>query len=96
MPGHALDIFIENATKMVKVIPLNAKNEDQTFKVSPKLYIFLYNAMETTGVHQGMIIMHSGVMDTVFHSGDAWDCMPQNWVLKYPPFVQNGLNIVLC
>ena len=29
--------------------------------------------METTGVHQGMIIMHSGVMDTVFHSGDAWD-----------------------
>ena len=30
MPGHALDIFIENATKMVKVIPLNAKNEDQT------------------------------------------------------------------
>ena len=28
MPGHALDIFIENATKMVKIIPLNAKNED--------------------------------------------------------------------
>ena len=42
--------------------------------------------METTGVHQGMIIMHSGVMDTVFHSGDAWDSMPINWVLKYPPF----------
>ena len=53
--------------------------------------------METTGVHQGMIIMHSGVMDTVFHSGDAWDSMPLNWVLKYPPFfAQNGLNIVLC
>ena len=32
MPGHALDIFIENATKMVKVIPLNAKNEDQTLR----------------------------------------------------------------
>ena len=30
MPAHALDIFIENATKMVKIIPLNAKNEDQT------------------------------------------------------------------
>ena len=29
--------------------------------------------METTGVHQGMYIMHSGVMDTVFHSGDVWD-----------------------
>ena len=25
MPGHAIDIFIEYATKMVKVIPLNAK-----------------------------------------------------------------------
>ena len=32
--------------------------------------------METTGVHQRMIIMHSGVMDTVFHTGDAWDSMP--------------------
>ena len=32
--------------------------------------------METTGVHQGMIIMHSGVMNTVLHSGDAWDSMP--------------------
>ena len=32
MPGHALDIFVENATKMVYVIPLNAKNEDQTLR----------------------------------------------------------------
>ena len=32
MPGHALDIGIGNATKMVKVIPLNAKNEDQTLR----------------------------------------------------------------
>ena len=32
MPGHSLDIFIENATKMVVVIPLNAKNEDQTLR----------------------------------------------------------------
>ena len=30
MPEYALDICIENATKMVKVIPLKAKNEDQT------------------------------------------------------------------
>ena len=44
--------------------------------VPPKLCIFLYNAMETTGVRQGMIIMYSGVMDTVFHSGDAWYPMP--------------------
>ena len=29
--------------------------------------------MESIGVRQGMIIMHSDVMDTVFHSGDAWD-----------------------
>ena len=32
IPGHALDIFIENATKMAVVIPLNAKIEDQTLK----------------------------------------------------------------
>ena len=29
MPGHAQTIFIENATKMVKVITLNANNKDQ-------------------------------------------------------------------
>ena len=27
--------------------------------------------METTGVRHGMVIMHSDVMDYVFHSGDA-------------------------
>ena len=32
MPEHALDIIIENATKMVWVVPLNAKNEDQTLR----------------------------------------------------------------
>ena len=32
MPECALDIFIENATKMVKVILLNAKNDDQTLR----------------------------------------------------------------
>ena len=32
MLGDALDIFIENATKMVEVIPLNAKNENQTLR----------------------------------------------------------------
>ena len=32
MPGHALDIYIEKATKMVEVIPLNANNEDQTLR----------------------------------------------------------------
>ena len=44
--------------------------------VAPKLCIFLYNAIETTGVHQEMIIMNSGLMDTVFHRRDAWDSMP--------------------
>ena len=53
--------------------------------------------MENIGVRQGMNIMHSGVMDTVFHSCDELDSMPQNWVLKYPQFfVQNELNIVIC
>ena len=37
MSGHALDIFIEKTTKMVKVIPLNAKNEDQTLRSSKTL-----------------------------------------------------------
>ena len=32
MPEHTLNIVIENATKMVEVIPLNAKNEDQTLR----------------------------------------------------------------
>ena len=32
MSEHAQDIFIENATKMVYVIPLIAKNEDQTLR----------------------------------------------------------------
>ena len=36
-------------------------------KVAPKLCIFLYNAMESTGVRQGMG-MHSDVMDTVFNA----------------------------
>ena len=33
--------------------------------------------METTGIRQGMGIMHSDVMNTFFQSGDAWDSMPK-------------------
>ena len=44
--------------------------------VALKPFIFLYNAMETTVIRQGMGIMHLDVVDTVFHSGDAWDSMP--------------------
>ena len=29
---HALDVFIENTTKMVRIIPLNTKNENQTLR----------------------------------------------------------------
>ena len=47
-----------------------------TFKVAPKLCIFLYNTMETTFIRQGMCIMHLDVMETVYHSGDACDSMP--------------------
>ena len=32
VPEHALDILIENATKMVWVNPLNAKNGNQTLR----------------------------------------------------------------
>ena len=66
MPVHALDVFIENATKMV-YYPIKHKKGGSNFKVTRKLCIFLYNAMETTGVRQGMGIMHSDVMDTIFH-----------------------------
>ena len=53
--------------------------------------------METTGVHHGMGVMYSDVMDTVFNSGNAWESMSLILVLKYPQFfVQNELNIVLC
>ena len=41
------------------------------FQVAPKQLIFLYNTMETAGIRQGMGIMHSDVLDTLFHSGDA-------------------------
>ena len=76
--------------------PIKRKKWRSNFKVAPKLRIFLYNAMETIGARQGMSIMHSSVIDTVFHSCDALDSMPQNRVLKYPQFfVQNELNIVL-
>ena len=63
---------------MVWVIQLNEKKWRSNFKVAQKLCIFLYNAMETTGVRQGMNIMHSGVMDTIFYSCDAFDSVPQN------------------
>ena len=32
MPEHALDIIIQNATKMLQVIPLSAKNGNQTLR----------------------------------------------------------------
>ena len=76
------------------------KNWGSNFNVKhKKLCIFLYNFMETTGVCQGKGTMHSNVMNTVFCSGDAWDChsMPINWALKNPEFfIQNELNFVLC
>ena len=75
MPVHALDVFIESATKMVWIIPFTQKMIINLI-VAPKICIFLYSAMETTVVRLGIGIMHSDVIDTVFHSGDAWDSMP--------------------
>ena len=75
MQVHVLDVFIENASKTVRIIQLNTKHEIQT-KVELKFEcIFLYNALETSGVRQGMSKLHSDVMGSVFHSGDAWDSM---------------------
>ena len=73
MPVHALNIFIENATKMLWIILLNTKNEDQTLR---QLQHFAFFDTMQSGVCQIMGIMHSDVMDTVFHCDDAWDSMP--------------------
>ena len=75
MPGHALDLFNENRHQTGSNYPTKHKKWGSNFKVAKKLCIFLYNAMETTGVRQEMGIMHSDVMVTVFHSGDAWGSM---------------------
>ena len=69
MPEHALNIYIEGC-------PIKREIWGSNFKVAQQFSIFLYNSMETTGVRQEMGIMHSGVMYTDFHSGDAWDSMP--------------------
>ena len=45
--------FIENIVIVKVAVPL---------KVAPKLCIFLYNAMETTGVRQGIGRMHTDVI----------------------------------
>ena len=37
-----------------------------------------YHIISNASLVNNCIIMHSGVIDTVFHSGDAWDSMPQN------------------
>ena len=70
------DIFIQKRHQNCLGYPIKREKRGSNLKIAPKLCIFLYNAIETTGVHQGMIIMHSGLMDSVFHSGDAWDSMP--------------------
>ena len=57
MPVHALDIFTEKPPN-----PIKHKKWGSNFNVAPKLCIFLYNAMETTGDRQGMGIMHSDVL----------------------------------
>ena len=54
-----------------KCCALKKKIYSKAFQVAPKQCIFLYNTMKTTGIRQGMGIMHSDVMDTFFHSGDA-------------------------
>ena len=41
VPEHDLDIFIENPTNMIWVIPLNAKKWRSNFKVAPN-YAFSY------------------------------------------------------
>ena len=56
--------------------PIKHNKWVSNLRVAPTFCIFLYNAMETLGVRQGISIMHSNVMDTLFHNGDILDCMP--------------------
>ena len=49
MPVHTLDVFIENAKNGLNY-RIKHKKWGSNFKVAQKLCIFLYNAMETTGV----------------------------------------------
>ena len=56
--------------------PIEYQKWGSNFKVAPKICTFLYDATENSGVRQEMGIMHSDVMDTVIHRGDAWDSLP--------------------
>ena len=38
MPIHALDVFHENVTKMVQIMPFNTKIEDQTLNKNGSNY----------------------------------------------------------
>ena len=51
--------------------------------------------METTGIRRGMGILHSDVLDSVSHSGDARDYAIKLNAEYCQPSVQNELNIVL-
>ena len=42
MPVHAQDVFIENAIKMVLIIPFNTKYEDHTLKGTATLMIGIF------------------------------------------------------
>ena len=66
---HALDVSMKCHQNSLNY-PIKYKKWGSSFEVAPKLCIFLYNAGR---VRQGRGMMHSDVMDTVFHSGDAWD-----------------------
>ena len=76
MTVQALKVFEENATKLIWNFPLNSTNEDQPLRWYQNFAFFLYNTILTTGIRQGMGILHSDVMDSLFHSGDAWDSLP--------------------
>ena len=71
MPEHAIEIFAENVTKMVKVIPLNAKNEDQTLSSTKTLHFPIqcngnyrgpsrndYNALGVWWIPFSIVAMH--------------------------------------
>ena len=55
--------------------PIKHENEDQTLSSTKTLHFLLQCNGNYWGPSRNGII-HMDIMDTVFHSGDAWDTMP--------------------
>ena len=72
MQGINQSMCIETTTSKTSELSLLTQKIGSNFAFSDTMQ------WETNGVLQGMGIMHSNVIDTVFYSSDAWDSLPSN------------------